>query len=354
MAFLLVSVLIGLEVLLRLFDPIGIVYLYDVKRYFKQMLVPNEYYAYIHRPNSHGELNKEAFRFNSIGLRGPDIPKEAAAGKKRLLVLGDSVVLGWGIAEQDRFSNRLQAMFADADDPVEVIAVGAGSWNTRTEYEFLRRVGGDYHPDALLLVIVPNDTDPKRGGNTGVSREELFPPRDEAEFSYLADTVEDFWRFAARHSYVAAYLKYFWHINVADESEKPIDPQSPSWRDARMALDGIIDYCRDQGIEFIVYLDGTKAMVADNPVLQRYDQHLKTRGIEGRPVPDALFSTAGLRISMVDSHLNAKGNRLLAEAMFPVAKAVFVARGEVAKSVPEPVLAPTPRGRTKGVPTLPR
>ena len=331
MGFLLVSVLIGLEVLLRLFDPIGVVYLYDVNRYFKQMLVPNEHYAYIHRPNSHGELNGEAFRFNDIGLRGPDIAKAADPGKKRLLVLGDSVVLGWGIAEQDRFSDRLQAMFADAAKPIEVIAAGAGSWNTRSEYEFLRRVGRDFHPDVLLLVIVPNDIEPKRDGDTGVRREELFPPRDEADSNFLVGLAEDFWRFAARRSYVAAYLRYFWQIHVNDNSGEPIDPQSPQWRDARMALDGIIDYCREQGIALIVYLDGSKAIVAENPVLRRYDQHLKTRGIEGRPVPDALFATPGLRISMVDSHLNAEGNRLLAEAMFPVVEAVFAGRGEVAK-----------------------
>jgi len=326
--FLLVSVLVGLEILLRLFDPIGIVYLYDVNRYFKRMLVPNEHYAYIHRPNSQGELNGEAFRFNSIGLRGPEIAKEPPPGYKRLLVLGDSVVLGWGIAEQDRFSNRLQGMFDDANRPVEVIAAGAGSWNTRSEYEFLRRVGADYHPDALLLVIVSNDIEPKRAGASGVSRDELFPPGEESVGSYLADTVEDFWRFAARRSYVAAYLKYFWRIKVNGDSEEPIDPQSPQWRDARMALDGIIDYCRERGIKLIVYLDGPAAMMASNPVLWRYEQHLKARGIVGRPVPDALYDIPGLRISMVDSHLNAEGNRLLAEAMFPVVEAVFAAPDE--------------------------
>jgi lysophospholipase L1-like esterase len=316
--FLFVVVLVGLEVALRAFDPIGIVYLYDVRRYFKTMLIADERYAYIHAPNTEGSLNGEAVRFNSIGLRGGEVPANKAPGTFRLLVLGDSVVLGWGVAEETMFVRRLQRKFDAARQPVEVIAAGVGSWNTRTELEWLRHVGVDLKPDALLLLIVPNDTDPKRdGGFTEVPRDELFPPRAKQDRSVLANWAEDFWRSAARISYVAAYLKYFWVEHwLKNDAADLLDEQAPQWRDAQLALDGIIELTRRRGIQLIVYLHGSADMIATDPVLRLYDRHLKARGVRVHTLPDELFERRDLHISMVDSHLNAEGNRVLAEALF--------------------------------------
>jgi hypothetical protein len=316
--FLFVVVLVGLEVALRAFDPIGIVYLYDVRRYFKTMLVADERYSYIHAPNTEGALNGEAVRFNSIGLRGAEVPPNKAPGTFRLLVLGDSVVLGWGIAEEAMFAQRLQRKFDAARQPVEVIAAGVGSWNTRTEFEFLRHVGVDFEPDALLLLIVSNDTDPRRdGGYTEVPRDELFPPRAKQDRSLLANWAEDFWRSAARISYVAAYLKYFWLEHWFNSGvAEPLDEQAPQWRDAQLALDGIIELTRQRGIQLIVYLNSSAERIATDPVLQLYDRHLKARSVAVRMLPDELFERRDLHTSMVDSHLNAEGNRVLAEVLF--------------------------------------
>ena len=314
--FLVVAVVIGMEVLLRAVDPIGIVYLYDARRYFKTLLVDDERFSYIHAPNSEGSLNGEALRFNSIGLRGPEMAREKPAGSPRLMVLGDSVVLGWGVSEEAMFASQLQQMFASRGMPADVMVAGVGSWNTRTEFEWLRHIGVDYVPDVLLLLIVPNDTDPKReGGYTEVPREQLFPPAAKQDRSLLANWAEDFWRSAARISYVAAYLKYFWQETLGHGSRPPVDQDSPQWRDARLALDGIIDLTRERGIDLIVVLDGSRALLASNPILRLYDQHLRSRGIQGLPLADELFTQA-LRISMVDSHLNEEGNRILAEELF--------------------------------------
>lgn len=314
--FLLVVVVGVLEAALRLFDPIGIVYLYDVNRYFKGMIVPDQRFAYIQRANSVGELNGEVFRFNALGLRGPDLAARPPDGVERLLVLGDSVVLGWGVAEQAMFSNRLQALFRTAGLPVEVVAAAAASWNTRTEYSFLKHLGLGLHPDALMLVVVPNDIEPKRdGSDTDVDQRLLFPP-DAKPRSWLDNQAEDLWRTAARHSYVAAYLKYLWQETFNRADGPKFDADSPWWRDARLALDRIIDLCAEQGIDLIVYLDGSAEMLDSDPVLRLYHQHLAARGVVGHPMPAALFDSHELRISMVDSHLNAAGNRLLAESMF--------------------------------------
>ena len=87
-------------------------------------------------------------------------------------------------------------------------------------------------------------------------------------------------------------------------------------RDARPALDGIIDLSRDRGIELFVVLDGSASMVATTPVLRLYYQHLKSRGIEAYTISEDLARRHDLHISMIDSHLNAEGNQILADALF--------------------------------------
>jgi hypothetical protein len=159
---------------------------------------------------------------------------------------------------------------------------------------------------------VENDTDPKREGFTEVSRVELFPGKKDR--SVFAEGFEEFWRFASRRSYLAAHLKYLWEQHLLARRDELVDADGPRWRDARSALDGLIDLCRARGIELIVYLNGSERRVRANNVLTRYRDHLIARGIRPLTFPEAL-DQADLRNSAVDSHLNARGHEILSAAM---------------------------------------
>jgi lysophospholipase L1-like esterase len=311
--YLLVVVLLGLEVLLRAFDPIGIEYLYEIHRYFKTMTVADERYGYIHKASHEGVLEGIPIAFNSHGLRGPEVATRKAEGRRRLLILGDSVVFGWGVEVDRTFPALLRQRLAELVPDVEVVPAGVSSWNTRTEYEYLRSVGLGFEPDVLLLLIVSNDLDPKREGRTEVDRKDLFP--DKSQRSVLANLVEDFWRFASRNSYVSAYSKYFWEEHLMERGQRALDAASPQWLDARLALDGIIDLCREHGIALVVFMAGSEDMFESDNVLALYAEHLRTQGIEPHPYPEALAHDPRYRNSVVDGHANADGHALLAEAM---------------------------------------
>jgi hypothetical protein len=249
---------------------------------------------------------------NSHGLRGPEFAAAKPAGTIRLMILGDSVVFGWGVKEAATFPRLLQAEMDRSGIPVEIIAAGVGSWNTRTQYEWFRRRGVDLAPDMLVLLIVENDTDPKREGFTEVSRAELFPGKKDR--SLFAEGFEEFWRFASRRSYLAAHLKYLWEQHLLARQDELVDADSPQWRDARSALDGLIGLCRERGIELVVYLNGSDRRVRANNVLTRYRDHLIGRGIRPLTFPGAL-EQADLRNSAVDRHHNTRGHEILAAAM---------------------------------------
>jgi len=106
--------------------------------------------------NYNPTLNRSFSYVNADGQR--DIEREVAkpAGETRIIVLGDSVVVGLNIAAiDDLVSSRLEAAFGRPD--IEVLNFGVMGYNTRGEVELLRTKGLKYAPDVVIVVFVDND-----------------------------------------------------------------------------------------------------------------------------------------------------------------------------------------------------
>ena len=93
---------------------------------------------------------------NSHGQRDVERQFHKPAGVKRILLLGDSVVVGFGIREIDQLMSR-QLEFLFEDKQVEVLNMAVSGYCTRAEIELLRTKGVRYAPDLVILVFVEND-----------------------------------------------------------------------------------------------------------------------------------------------------------------------------------------------------
>jgi len=96
------------------------------------------------RTNSHGQRDKERT------LRKPD-------GVRRVLLLGDSVVEGYGLRESETIPRRLEDLYGDGS--TEVLNFGVSAYCTRAEVELLEVKGLQFAPDVVVLVFVENDFD---------------------------------------------------------------------------------------------------------------------------------------------------------------------------------------------------
>ena len=77
---------------------------------------------------------------------------------RRILFLGDSVVLGWGVADEDTFVSLTRAALSEATgDRWETVNAGHLLHDTTQELGVLEEVGLQYEPDVLVLVFVEND-----------------------------------------------------------------------------------------------------------------------------------------------------------------------------------------------------
>lgn len=96
------------------------------------------------RTNSHGQRDRERT------LPKPD-------GVRRILLLGDSVVEGYGLRESETISHQLEDLYSD--ESTEVLNFGVSAYCTRAEIELLEVKGLQFDPDVVVLVFVENDFD---------------------------------------------------------------------------------------------------------------------------------------------------------------------------------------------------
>ena len=107
-------------------------------------------------PNSERREGRLVYQFNSEGFRDTDHETRNDNGRKRIIVLGDSVTVGYGVAGEDIFSSVLQQRLGN---DVEVINISAGGLNTPQETHLFELEGIKYKPEMVILNFILNDCD---------------------------------------------------------------------------------------------------------------------------------------------------------------------------------------------------
>jgi hypothetical protein len=109
-------------------------------------------------PNWQATTRGQKLTINSKGLRGREYPYEKPPAVTRVLVLGDSYIWGYGVADHEVFTEVLEARFREASAQVEVLNAGVSGWGNDQEFLFLKEEGFRYAPDIVVLAFfVIND-----------------------------------------------------------------------------------------------------------------------------------------------------------------------------------------------------
>lgn len=206
-------------------------YARDVKMVSTDPLIGHQ-----HRPNRQAHLMGVDFATNSQGLRDYEYRYERTPGTLRIVMLGDSFTVGWGVAAADTSSKRLERLFAQDGTKAEVINTGVGNWNTVQEVEYFLTEGFKYRPDVVVLNFVFNDAEPVPSG-----RPPGFLMRHCYSCIFVIGRVDALMReLAYRQDWAAYYLGLFDH------------GKAPGWLDAKAYLRKLADYCSSHGIKLLV------------------------------------------------------------------------------------------------------
>ncbi|MBI2136465.1 SGNH/GDSL hydrolase family protein [Candidatus Woesearchaeota archaeon] len=158
--FLLFSVilimLLFFEIALRLAYPLYSNYNTEMWRYAKEIkaLSSNPLIAHEHKPNAVSFLYGTEIKTNSIGWR--DYGYDVTTDKYRIMILGDSITLGWGVDFNYTFPKILERLLRENNPNIEVINTGVGNYNSEMEVNSFLEKGSRYNPDMVVLAYYIN------------------------------------------------------------------------------------------------------------------------------------------------------------------------------------------------------
>ena len=115
-------------------------------------------------------------RTNSKGVRNDrEINYAKPLGKKRIIVLGDSFTVGYGVNIEDLYVTQLENRLKEAGYNVEVANLGVSGFSNAEELIMLEKEGLKYSPDLIILAYFQNDLDDNvRSGLYGISNGNLI------------------------------------------------------------------------------------------------------------------------------------------------------------------------------------
>jgi lysophospholipase L1-like esterase len=134
-----------LEVVLR-FAGFGNIEIYAADPVLYWRLKPNQ--------DCFTKVDHKPVHVNSLGTRGPEFSPTKPANTLRVLSLGDSKTFGWGLSEPETYSGLIEKQLQEylgSRQKVEVINAGVNAWSYSQMFAYLRDYGLKYQPDIVVL-----------------------------------------------------------------------------------------------------------------------------------------------------------------------------------------------------------
>lgn len=118
---------------------------------------------YEHTPGARGQIAGVQVQINTLGFRGREISAKKDRGTLRIIVVGDSVVFGQGVKENETLPAQLERLLRARapEEGWEVINAGVRGYNMAEYLAFLEHRILPLQPDLIVLVITEIN-DPER------------------------------------------------------------------------------------------------------------------------------------------------------------------------------------------------
>ena len=241
------------------------------------------------KPGSHYEWQSIPVDINSHGLRGPETTYEKPAGTFRILNLGDSVVMGWGVRQEDTYGRQLESLLNEnnsGDQRIEVINAGVPGWNLENASAYLQAEGLKYKPDLIILgLTLANDIKGKSA---------LLADNQPAPIKWLRSNTY-LWPFLTiQLRWVEARSKDRDRIDVIDpptDPDKyfPSDPEAEQWKQFWNLVMDINQLAGENNVPVVLVIFPLEFQVIDKSYPTLPQELLTSRADEvGIPVVDLL------------------------------------------------------------------
>ncbi len=279
---------------------------YDVEmwRYSRQLKQrsSNPVLGHEHVAGATAYLQGTDIRLNNWGLRGPAVgPRRPDV--RRILVLGSSITLGWGVPEAQTLTQLLEQHFRSDGAEVEVLNAGIGNYNAARYVALFHSRLQALDPTDVVVHYFINDAEQLSGGNQNL---------------------------LLRHSQLAVAL---WSFRNAVSQARLGSPLLTHYRDLyrsgspgreamQQALAALAETARTRGIRLYLLMTPEPHYLQHYPFQDIHDSMEHTARSLGYTFVDALpalreLTPEQLWVTADDPHPNARGHRLMADTLYP-------------------------------------
>lgn len=319
--------LVAAEALVRATDPYGISQYKDVNRYFNEAIriatapdgsVPPDGRIFEHRPELALPLRRFALHTDAHGLRIGAAGRPSAAERAeaqaplRILCLGDSVTLAWGVEDEHSWVRVLEREGRTPDGRrLHCDNGGHLQYNTLQQADLFAAKAAQLAPQAVVLTFVSNDLE-----DAYATFSELQAAQARVQALSGFELKRALWLGRLREHFRG--LRGLLHL--AQELRNPLPAAhrnltrvedapgyAQGWQRVELGLERIRARCAELGIPLVVLDHG-------NPRVAQVRTWCTERAV---PWYDFVFDerewALDVRNSRADSHANALGNRILAD-----------------------------------------
>jgi GDSL-like Lipase/Acylhydrolase family len=246
-------------------------------------------------------LESVPITLNEFGLRGASV-KPIESGERRILFLGGSITLGWGVAEAQTLEMRLRGMLQSTGEKVEVLNGGVGNYNT---VRYVSRYFKDLTDIKVTDIVVH------------------YFLRD------AEDLKPDSGNFLLRHSELAVTLWMVYHrlvdrngeASLVDHYRAVYQPSAPGFIRMKEMLGRLAAHAKAQHVRIWLAMTPDIHNLGDYKLGFVHEIMRQVAEDDGYAFIDLLPALSGHRPEDLfampgDPHPNALGHELMAEAIF--------------------------------------
>lgn len=218
------------------------VYIYDIEmyKYAKKLKQRSNYpgLSHEHIPKSEADLMHANIKINNLGFRDNDFNADIDQDAYKILFIGSSITMGWGVPYDSVFTTLLEKQINEnSNHKILIINSGIGNYNTVLESTYLKKIYDEVKPQLVVLHYFLNDSEiiEKKNANFLIKNSYLI--------AYIYVKIKE----------TLAVNKYEFE-DIGDYYKHLYLSGSKGWKDAQNAIIDIKKYCKENACDFIVLI----------------------------------------------------------------------------------------------------